>query len=970
MDTQQMLPQKESGITTETHDRYLMAYETGSNRLPARASAHSDAPKLSLSGTWAFRYSPDTGGDLAFVTGAPDGWDQIDVPSHWQLRGYGAPIYTNQKYPFPVDPPFVPDENPTGDYVRTVEVPNDWTDGQVVLRFEGVDSFARLWVNGIEIGTTSGSRLVNEFDVTNALKPGGSNTVAVRVSQWSANSYIEDQDMWWLSGIFREVTLELRRPESMRDHQIQADYDAATGAGTLLVRTNVPARVHLPELGIEAAAGEHIHIPHVDPWSAERPRLYRGTLSSASETIQITVGFRRVEVAGGVILVNGRRIVFRGVNRHDFHPDQGRALDEATMQADVLLMKRHNVNAVRTSHYPPPSYFLDLCDEYGLYVIDECDFETHGFILDDWGGGLENNPVDDARWQSALEDRVRRMVVRDRNHPSIVMWSMGNECGAGSNIGAMAAEARRLDPTRLIHYERDWTSEHADVYSRMYLSHDDVETIGRRAEPALDDPNLDQRRREQPFILSEYAHAMGNGPGGLTEYAELFDRYERCQGGFVWEWIDHGIRARHKDGREYFAYGGDFGEELHDGNFVADGLLFPDRTPSPGLHEFAKAFEPLQMRCEGSILHVRNRHDHTTACRYLLRWAVRTPDGEAASGEVPLPAIPPGREAKISLPKLPDLAGEAWLTVEAVLAQDETWAARGHRVATGQWQISQDQPPSAPTCKSQPDFASRGAQFDALGRLAQLGGIPLVPPRLDLWRAPIDNDFGWWGPAVEPKWRSLGLDRMQDRVEGIERDSSSMKVTVRTAAAASELGIRSVWIWTATAEGLELSLTSTPIGEWDVPLPRYGIRLGLPADATRVSWFGRGPGEAYADSFRSQLIGRYTATIDQLQTPYVMPQENGNRAEVRWLTISDDTGKLLTVTGDHIFNFTARRWTTEQLDKARHPTDLEPGEHVWLNLDLHQHALGSASCGPGPLPQYVRPAGAANLRLRFELPEA
>ncbi|GAA1749041.1 glycoside hydrolase family 2 TIM barrel-domain containing protein [Nonomuraea bangladeshensis] len=934
-------------------------YETGSNRLPARAWARSDTPRILLSGEWSFRYStaPETPAD--FLDGAPEGWGRIDVPSHWQLRGHGRPIYTNQRYPFPIEPPHVPDDNPTGDYVRSIDVPAAWSHGRVVLRFEGVDSFARVWVNGHETGTTSGSRLQNEFDVTDAIRPGHTNIIAVRVLQWSANSYIEDQDMWWLSGIFRDVVLELRRPGSIGDHRVLADYDA--GTGILQVTADVPARVRIPELGIDAPAGERILIPEVEPWTAESPRLYHGTLSSGTETIDLAVGFRRVEIAGGVLKVNGRRVLFRGVNRHEFDPDHGRALDEATMLADVRLMKQHNINAVRTSHYPPHPRFLDLCDEYGLYVIDECDFETHGFFLDDWDGGLAGNPTDDERWQEPLVDRMHRMVVRDRNHPSIVMWSLGNECGSGSNIAAMATEARRLDPTRPLLYERDWTAQHVDVYSRMYLTHAEVEAIGRGEEPPLTDPALDVRRRAQPFILAEYAHAMGNGPGGLAEYQELFERHPRCQGGFVWEWIDHGLRTTDAGGREFFAYGGDFGEELHDGNFVADGLLFPDRTPSPGLLELKKVFEPIRFERADIGVRVRNLRDHTGLDDLTVTWTLTEDGEERAHGVLGLPQIPAGGEALLQLPEPPPLTGEAWLTLRAILAQDTAWAGRGHEVATGQWQVRE----AAPRPRRR-DGAPVRARFDERGRLLELAGTPLVPPRLDLWRAPIDNDLGWWGPAVEPQWRAHGLDRLHDRLEDLESDDTELRVTVRTAAAASDLAIRNIWTWTLDGTGLDLHLRIEPIGDWTCPLPRLGIRLGLPAAVERVSWYGRGPGETYPDSSSSQLIGRYQASIEDLQTPYVMPQENGNRSDVRHLTLYDAAGAVMTVRGAPTFDFTARRWTSEQLEAARHPIDLSPGEHVWLNLDLEQYGLGSASCGPGVLPQYVRPVRSASFRLRFE----
>ena len=527
------------------------------------------------------------------------------MPSHWQLHGYGAPAYTNVVYPFPVEAPHVPDENPTGDYLRRFDVPGEWAGTDVVLRFEGVDSSLRAWLNGVELGVSMGSRLPAEFDVGPHLRAGEENVLAVRVQQWSEGSYLEDQDMWWMSGIFRSVTLLARPVGALDDVFVHAGYDHTTGRGTLRVDTDVPARVTVPELGIDVASGESVELP-VEPWSAELPRLYDAEVASAGERVRLRIGFRTVVVEDGLLKVNGRRILFRGVNRHEFDPDHGRAVPEEVMRRDVLLMKEHNINAVRTAHYPPHPRFLELCDELGLYVIDECDLETHGFFVLGWRG----NPSDDPRWEEAMVDRMRRTVERDKNHASIVVWSLGNESGSGSNLSAMAAWARGRDPSRPLHYEHDWSCRDVDVYSRMYAPHEEVDAIGRGEEEPLEDAALDARRRGLPFILCEYAHAMGNGPGGLWEYQELFERYPRCQGGFVWEWIDHGLRQRLPDGTERFAYGGDFGEPLHDGPFVADGLLFPDRTPSPGLIEFKKVIEPVRITGEASAgrLSVANLH--------------------------------------------------------------------------------------------------------------------------------------------------------------------------------------------------------------------------------------------------------------------------------------------------------------------------------------------------------------------------
>ena len=517
--------------------RYLEEVSPQTSARAPRAWLRSDVPRIELAGDWAFRLSPRADAPEDFAERGFDdaGWDRLPVPSHWQLHGYGAPAYTNVRYPFPVDPPHVPDENPTGDYRRHFTVPADWRDREAILRFEGVDSCLCAWLNGELVGTSMGSRLPVEFDVGWMLRPGEENVLAVRVHQWSAGSYLEDQDMWWLSGIFRPVTLQLRG--AIDDLFVHADYDHVTGAGRLRVEAGAPVRVSVPELGLDLAAGETATVERVEPWSAELPRLYDATVTAEGETVRLRIGFRRVVVEDGLLQVNGHRVLLRGVNRHEFDPERGRAVTEETMERDIVLMKAHNLNAVRTSHYPPHPRFLELCDEYGLYVIDECDLETHGFFPLEW----RRNPSAEPVWRDALVDRMRRMVERDKNHPSIIMWSLGNESGAGENLGAMADWARERDPSRPLHYEHDWSCRDVDVYSRMYASHEEVEAIGRGEEDPLPDAALDARRRRMPFILCEYGHAMGNGPGGLADYQALFEQYQRCQGGFVWEWIDHGI---------------------------------------------------------------------------------------------------------------------------------------------------------------------------------------------------------------------------------------------------------------------------------------------------------------------------------------------------------------------------------------------------------------------------------------------
>ncbi|MEU1009956.1 glycoside hydrolase family 2 TIM barrel-domain containing protein [Streptomyces sp. NPDC005890] len=937
-------------MSLRTTTAFVEDVSPGSGALPPRAwYASSDAKSLSLNGSWRFRLSDtaDAEDDSFAAQGYDAGdWAQVTVPGHWVLQGHGSPIYTNHLYPFPVDPPRVPTENPTGDHLRVFDLPADWpADGAAVLRFDGVESCARIWLNGTELGEFKGSRLPHEFSVGHLLKTVG-NVLAVRVHQWSAGSYLEDQDQWWLPGIFRDVTLLHRPAGSVQDFFVHASYDHLSGTGTLRVDSDVAGRVTVPDLGIDVATGEPVTVP-VEPWTAETPRLYDGVLATEGERVPLRIGFRTVELSDGLIKVNGRPLLFKGVNRHEWHPERGRALDLETMREDVLLMKRHNINAVRTSHYPPHPAFLDLCDEYGLWVIDECDLETHGFTEQGW----RDNPVDDDRWTPALLDRAARMVERDKNHPSVVIWSLGNEAGTGRGLTAMAEWIHGRDGSRLVHYEGDLNCRDTDVYSRMYADHAEVERIGRGLDGGP------HRRRELPFILCEYAHAMGNGPGGLVDYQRLFEAHDRLQGGFVWEWIDHGI-AHPELG---YAYGGDFGEELHDGNFVCDGLLFPDRRPSPGLLEYKKVIEPVTVTADGTdsaagTVRITNRYDFAALSALAFSWSYEIEGETVDSGTLPVPALAPGESAEVKLPAAPAgvRAGEAHWTIRASLASGTSWAPRDHVVAWGQIPASARRVPYvAATARPAPGdgVINLGpAVFDArTGALRTIGEVPVTGLRLDVWRATTDNDDGAaWQSDLRYGllWRKLGLHRMRHRLDAVEVGEAALTVRTRVAPAAWELGLSTVYRWTSDGDRIRLTVCTIPDGDWNVPLPRLGIRFGLSA-ADRVQWYGGGPGEAYPDTRMASTVGRWQSTVDDLQTPYVRPQENGARIDVRWAELGG-----LRIEGDPAFHLTARRWTTEQLDAATHRSGLVPGDTVWVNLDHGQHGIGSQSCGPAPLPQY------------------
>ena len=965
---------------------YLTDPAPGRNREPARARLVSSAAQLSLDGDWRFRLATgltDLTDGLGDVALDDSSWDTIAVPSCWQMIGrpdaprYGDPAYLNVNYPFPVDPPFVPDENPTGEYRVAFELPVAFqTDGRVLIRFDGVDSAFALWCNGSEVGESTGSRLPTEFDLTD-LVIAGTNVLAVRVHQWSAASYLEDQDMWWVSGIFRPVTLLHRPSGGIDDVFVHADFDHERNVGILQVDAPQGARLTCAELGLDGVDPAGPHEVVVDPWTAETPRLYAATLTADAEAIELRLGFRTVRIDGVRLLVNGVPILLNGVNRHEWDPVTGRTLSEDVLRRDLQLMKQHNVNAVRTSHYPPDPRFLDLCDEYGLWVIDECDLETHGFGVNGW----RRNPSDEPMWRDALLDRMVRMVERDKNHPSIISWSLGNESHTGANLAAMSAWAKDRDPSRFIHYEGNSECDYVDVYSQMYASVGYVEQVGMATEPATIDPAHDQHRRTMPYVLCEYAHAMGNGPGGLTEYQQLFETHDRLIGGFIWEWLDHGVVLRQADGPNagelYYGYGGDFGEPLHDSNFIADGLLLPDRTPSPGLIQLARTIAPIRITVDpiAGTVTVINRLSFADSGHLAFRYVIS--DSEAAdpvdTGDLDVAVIAAGGCATVDLPTADhERAGsERWVRIEAVLAEATDWAPADHVLAWGEGQLAgsttrigsnlpAQTPAAIPAPRSDRSTAPwagpvqvGAAGLDRTGQLVSLFGQP-VTLRPDFWRAIIDNDMFAHGNSTGNVWSPLGLHRLRHRVADLEVDGDSVRVVVRSGGAMSDRQVDTTLVWSPTDSGeggVRLQTRFDLVGPWDVPVPRIGLRLRVPAAWDQLTWFGLGPQETYADTDTAAWTGRFTSSSADLQTRYTRPQENGQRSAVRWAELGAGSGVRLEL--DQPINLTYRPWTTEAIDAAQHPVDLVPDpDHRWLHLDWAQHGVGTGACGPGVLPQY------------------
>lgn len=957
---------------------------------------------LLLNGAWKFQYSPSPAEapehffDVEFDVAD---WDDLEVPSSWQMHGYGHPHYTNVVYPFPVDPPNVPTENPTGSYRRDFYIPDSWDNSTLLLRFEGVDSAFHVWMNGQFVGYSQGSRLPSEFDITAYAKT-GYNQISVRVYQWSDGSYIEDQDMWWLSGIFRDVYLLARPKIYIEDFFVRAELDASYQNGLLYLDLDLsgdPGSGAACNLLVEllddqsrvvhttTIASRELHVERQPieissprQWTAETPDLYQLVLAlkddagNVLEAVAVKVGFRTVELKDGNLQVNGVPIMFKGVNRHDHHPVYGKAVPLEWMVQDILLMKQYNINAVRTSHYPNDPRFYDLCDEYGLYVIDEADLECHGFHLTANFNWLTGNP----EWEAAYLDRIERTILRDKNHASIVMWSLGNESSFGNNHVRMAQRARAMDPTRLLHYEGesryliesnlDLKDAVMDVYSTMYTSVEDLESLAQRTDLV------------KPHILCEYAHAMGNGPGGFKEYWDLFYKYPRLQGGFVWEWLDHGILQYRPNGQAYFAYGGDFGEYPHDANFVIDGLVFPDHTPSPGLIEYKKVIEPLRLSVSDvnpKSFRIENRYDFVSTDHLIMEWFVEADGIIVESGVGELPTISAGDTALVEIDtRFSDFqpATDYWLNVRFLLASSTNWAQAGHEIAFSQVPLSNPKyddrltfhAVAAPLSVTQNDLsiAVHGGDFDAefnrvYGRLETLRfqgkELILQGPKLDFWRAPTDNDHR---DAVY--WKKFGLNQLRHRVQDVRIDEINSNVHVvvheRVAPPILDWGFDCEYQYVFCPDGsIQLTVRGESSGQGPTHLPRVGVQLRVPQDLSQVTWYGRGPGESYSDTKQANRFGVHHRSVDDMYTPYIYPQENGNRTDTRWASVHNERGVGLFVQATHVYDFSLHYFSASQFEDATHTYDLKKNDYVTLHLDKAQTGIGTASCGPGVLPQYV-----------------
>lgn len=992
--------------------------------------------RLFLNGDWYFNYydTPEIAkATEALYDNLEDTWEEkIAVPSCWQMKGYGKPQYTNVIYPFPPDPPFVPNANPTGVYSREFEIPDEWKGARIILTFRGVDSYFEVSVNGTFVGMSKGSRLTSEFDITKNVEFGAANMIKVTVLQWSDATYIEDQDMWWLSGIYRDVEISAQPALGIYDINVNSKLDDKFKNGTVALNAAIMnassarakctfkaelfdadgksiAKAEKEALDIASQAKSkkadassalqavslEMNVKTPLHWTAETPYLYTLVTTLKDErtgkvldVVSQKTGFRNVEIKKGNLLVNGVPILVRGVNRHEVSPVNGRSVTYAEMLNDILIMKRHNINAVRTSHYTDHPLFYDLCDEYGIFVMAEADFESHGF-----GYVSPNNPSQWPEWKDAIVERATRMVKNFRNHPSIICWSMGNEAGWGCNTADMMKAVRALDGTRPIHYERDTEMESADILSTMYPTPDNWKA------------RADKYAGKNPAILCEYGHAMGNGPGGLEDYMQCFFANKNMQGGFIWEWCDHGLLSHTEDGKEYFAYGGDFGEYPHDGNFVADGLVMPDRTPSPGLIEYKKVIAPVRVFAgnlsKGEVI-IENHYDFRSLENLRCTWNVTENGTAIQSGTVELPQIAASSSAKITVPfKLPrnPLGGaEYYLNISFKLATDTKWAAEGHEVAWGQLALPVKSVPRIEVCEGtceagdEDDIISMRSRdvaivYDKLVKKMYvsnknhqvLGQMPLI----NIWRAPTDNDKN-----IRHEWENFGYNKMTHRIKSVELlkgkgAQSSIVVKERFAPLLPNSGYTSNGFWNydvdykytmVGTDTLRLDVNAKLfkraigrqqlawVGDKDAKfddtmaampyLPRFGLTFSLGKECQNVAWFGLGPGEAYQDSLQAQHVGYFKSDVDGLFTNYVRPQENGNRHQVRRMAIFDNAMNGLAVIGTPMFDFTASKYAIEELNRANHPYELQEDSNINLCIDMAQSGLGSNSCGPLPLDKY------------------
>ncbi len=1016
---------------TFTPQDWQNPHVTGINKLPAHVPVRPYASTAdALAGRLDPRHTRDLNGEWRFLflprpEAAPQGfqqpgfddrpWDPIEVPGNWTMQGYDRPIYTNVQMPFEPNPPLVPQENPTGLYRRKFSLPDHWLERRTILCFEGVESAFYVWLNGQPVGYSQGSRLPAEFDLTSYARE-GENNLAVMVLRWSDGSYLEDQDHWWMAGIYRDVHLYSLPRKHIYDFFARTELDRDYRHADLHLEVRVEGQPEGQRLAFDlydpagrpvaTSQGEPLHfsaeefnavdlvehIPDPKKWCDEHPDLYTlvlRLLEPDGQAIHITrarIGFRRVVVEGRQLLVNGQPVLLKGVNRHEHDDRRGKTLSEESMLADIRLMKQFNINAVRNSHYPNHPRWYELCDEYGLYVIDEANIECHA---------LYHRLCRDPDWLGAFLERGARMLAHHKNHPSIILWSLGNESGYGLNHDALAGWMRAADPTRPLHYEgavsrsngQDWEDGKAatDVTPPMYPTVEEI--IAYAQDPAA----------TRPLIMCEYAHAMGNSLGNLKEYWDAVRVHSAIQGGFIWDWVDQGLRKTTPGGGPYWAYGGDFGEDVHDANFCINGLVWPDRTPKPALFEVKKVMQPFSiwgLNLRRGEIEIINERFFTPLRDLQAIWELAVNGQVLQRGKLPPLDIPPQSGQRFQLPiekPSPPPGGEAHLTVRLALAGETLWAPAGHEVGWEQFELPFHAPARQPSVsdshldvqENDREIAISGPDFrmgfdKRLGRLVEwtCAGQEILAagPVLNAWRAATDNDGDRFHPHKPGKllgaWLAAGLDTLTGSTHSFSlgpEAPGTARVEIETVYGTPAFPLAFTHRHSYTIDGYGgVSIDNHVACDPDLPpLPRLGLVLSLPPGFEDLAWFGRGPHENYPDRSHGAALGLYRSRVEAQYVPHILPQENGAKTDVRWLRVKHHGGVSLEVKAHPSMAFSALHFSAADLFAAWHTCDLAPRPEAILCLDHRISGLGGASCGPGTLPAYLVPPG--EYSFRFEL---
>lgn len=967
---------------------------------------HMQDKEQSLNGTWRFLYmdAPEYSPEGFYQKDFPDdNWDTILVPSCWQLQGYGSMHYTDVWYLFPIHPPFVPTKNPTGIYRTSIQLDKSSENEKTILKFHGVNSAYDLWVNGTHCGYSKVSRLSSEFDISDYVSI-GDNQITVRVYQWSDGSYLECQDMWWYSGIFRDVTLYREPSTSIRDCIIESSLTNQYTTGQLLGTIDIdPTKEdlqveytlcekdktdHMLAHGLaRKEKGQYVFshlLDHIKPWTAETPNLYTVIITLKRnhlllDEVTLTTGFRTIEILDQNLTVNGKAILLNGVNMHDFSPTGGNTVDPQVVEQDLILMKQHNINAIRCAHYPKMDYFYDLCDLYGFYVIDEADLETHGFEWVERYRWLNEEPS----WENAYKDRSGRMVQAHRNHPSIIMWSMGNESDIGINFTKTASYIKELDSSRLLHYESDYEADITDVYSTMYTRLKQLEEIA-----------VGDDKHGKPHILCEYGHAMGNGPGNLEEYQEMFRSYKRLQGGFIWEWYDHGIQQKDKDGNITYYYGGDFQDEPNNSNFCMDGLLLPNREISTGLSNYKQVIAPVLVSpwdLEKGIIKVKNLYDFLDFSNLILHWEVCHDNKVDERGSISSLEIPAQEEVLLSIPykELKPLSGtDYYLNLSFVLKESTNYAKLGHSISKSQLKLpiykekvfrSREEKDPIQWKEDPITITFFNSTFQVtfhkvegkLKRYEYLGDTIIEEgPSMNVKRATIDNDMY----KVKDWNEKYFFYKDMEQVEGIkwERKDHEAHITIQThySFLSQTFGFQCLYEYVIHSNGdLELSLTGNAFkysSFYPDMIPRVGIEMRLPKTMDQVMWYGLGFEENYSDVRSLCMNGVYQTDVKGMHTDYAMPQENGHREGVQWLALGNGTQSLL-INSTKDIGINIHDYTIDGIDQAKHMGEIQYTDATIVHLDAKHSGVGSNSCGEEQLYKNKTKINDFSMNLTFQV---